>query len=48
MRVVDELFPLRTSKIKGEDPKIYVTFQKNMNTLEYILGQEKEKEMKKK
>ena len=36
--VVDELFPLQTSKIKGEDPTIYVTFKKNMSTEDYILG----------
>jgi hypothetical protein len=46
--VVDELFPLKTSKIKNQDPKIFVTFQKNMSSLEFILGMEKEKEMQRK
>ena len=36
--VVDELFPLQSTKIKNEKPIIYVTFLKNMSTLDYILG----------
>ena len=41
-KVIDELFPLQSSKIRGEDPVIYVTFQKNMTTLDYILGDQRE------
>jgi hypothetical protein len=36
--VLDELFPLQTSKLKDEKPIIFVTFIKNMTTLDYILG----------
>lgn len=36
--VVDELFPLQSTKIKNEKPIVFVTFQKNMSTLDYILG----------
>lgn len=41
-KVIDELFPMQSSKIRGEDPVIYVTFQKNMTTLDYILGDQRE------
>ena len=42
--VIDELFPMQSSKLKGDSPTIYVTFKKNMRTLDYILGDPKEKE----
>jgi hypothetical protein len=29
---------MQTSKLKNENPIIYVTFIKNMTTLDYILG----------
>lgn len=44
-RVVDELFPLQSSKIREEERKIYVTFQRDESTLEYILGNEKKRQM---
>ena len=47
-KVVDELFPLQSSKVRGEERKIFVTFQRNESTLEYILGNEKKREMEKK
>lgn len=37
-KVLDELFPLKSCKIKGEQPVIHVIFQKKMSTLDYILG----------
>jgi hypothetical protein len=43
--VVDELFPLQTSKIRGDDPTIYVTFKKNMSTEDYILGERMQREI---
>lgn len=45
-RVIDEIFPLQSCKIKGDDPIIYVTFKKNWTTLDYILGDQKEKAIK--
>jgi len=45
-KVIDELFPLQSSKIVGEEPIISVTFQKNMSTLDYILGDPIEKNAK--
>lgn len=45
-KVIDELFPLQSSKICGEEPVINVTFQKNMSTLDYILGDPLEKNAK--
>ena len=47
-KVIDEIFPLQSSKIKGEDPTLYVTFKKNWTTLDYILGDQKEKAIKEK
>ena len=44
-RVVDELFPLQSSKIRDEERQIYVTFQRDESTLEYILGNEKKRQM---
>lgn len=41
--MVDELFPLQSCKIRNDDPVIYVTFQKNMTTMDYILGDPKQK-----
>lgn len=41
--VIDELFPMQTSKLKDEKPIIYVTFVKNMTTLDYILGDPQKK-----
>jgi hypothetical protein len=43
---VDELFPLQTVRIRNVTPRIFVTFQQNMSTLQYILGNEKKKQMK--
>lgn len=45
--VLDELFPMQTSKLKGENPIIYVTFVKNMSTLDYILGDPNQKNTEK-
>lgn len=42
-RVIDELFPLNSCKIIGQEPRIEVIFQKKMNTLDYILGDPQEK-----
>jgi len=39
--MADELFPMKSCKIKGEEPVINVTFFKNLDTLEYILGDKK-------
>ena len=47
-KVIDEIFPLQSSKIKGEDPTLYVTFKQNWTTLDYILGDQKEKAIKEK
>lgn len=44
--MLDELFPLNSSKIKGDVPAIYVKFVKNMTTLEYIQGDPMEKAAK--
>ena len=41
-KVIDELFPLQTAKIKGDDPVLYITFYKNLDTLEFVLGDKKE------
>ena len=46
--VIDELFPLQSSKLKNENPIIYVTFIKNMTTLDYILGDPNQKNAQKK
>jgi len=45
-KVLDELFPLNSSKIKGDVPTIHVKFQRNMTTLEYIQGDPLEKAAK--
>lgn len=42
--VIDELFPLQSTKIVGDRPIIFVTFQKNMTTLDYILGDPMQRE----
>ena len=36
--VVQELFPMLSSKMVGVDPKIWVCFQSNMTTKDLILG----------
>lgn len=41
-RVIDELFPLQSAKIRGDDPVVHVTFFKNLDTLEFVLGDKKE------
>ena len=46
--MIDELFPLQSSKLKNENPIIYVTFIKNMTTLDYILGDPNQKNAQKK
>lgn len=48
MMVIDELFPLKSCKLETEDPIIIVIFSKNMNTLDYILGDPREKEVMRK
>lgn len=44
--VLDELFPLQSSKVIGAKPTINVVFRKNMRTLDYILGDPDEKRAK--
>ena len=44
MIVLDELFPLQSCKLETEDPIIKAIFSKNMNTLDYILGDPRERE----
>ena len=44
--VLDELFPLQSSKVIGDKPTINVVFRKNMRTLDYILGDPNEKRAK--
>ena len=46
-KVKDELFPLQTSKIKTGHPVLEVVFHKDINTLDYILGDPREREAKK-
>ena len=38
---------MQTSKLKGENPIIYVTFLKNMSTLDFILGDPNQKNTEK-
>ena len=47
-KVIDELFPLQTAKIRGDDPVVHVTFYKNLDTLEFVLGDKKEQAATKK
>ena len=45
IRVIDELFPLETCKLRNDKAIIYVTFSKNMTTQDYILGDQRYKDM---
>lgn len=44
MLVIDELFPLQSTTIVEENPIIFVTFLKNLTTLDYILGDPMQRE----
>ena len=43
-RVIDELFPLQSSKVTSNMPYIFVKFMKNMTSLDYILGEKRVKD----
>jgi hypothetical protein len=43
--VLPILFPMITSKIKGQMPCLRISMRANMSTMDYILGEEKAKSM---
>lgn len=45
LRVLPTLFPLLSSKLRGEMPCLKVCLRANMSTLDYIMGEEQVREM---
>ena len=47
-RVLDELYPMQSAKIRNMTPVLKLTFYKDLDTLQYILGDRREIEAQRK